>query len=354
MFRSIVAVLILGSLIFMVGCGQNQKDAGKEPEKTQKSAFKPPALITVDASVPTSAGYLSISAFFSTLSEANPDLKFRVIPCAASSERVNLLKDHVADVAMLLSDDAYFGLLGKEDFEKIGPQPLRLLWNCGPLGQGIIVRGNSDIKTIQDVKGKKFASYPISNLQKRMDATLAFAGLSKNDVVHIPIASYGAGVKALLDGSCDAVYASTTGADPQELFSSPSGARWIPLPHSNKEGWARFQEVIPFLYPYLSTQGVGISKEKPYEGWAWNYQITVLNTMDEQLAYWLTKNIHELYDKYKKVHPYNTDWTLQYCMDTKTWVTPWHPGSIKYFKDKGLWTKEHEDAQAKLQAQYPK
>jgi hypothetical protein len=54
----------------------------------------------------------------------------------------------------------------------------------------------------------------------------------------------------------------------------------------------------------------------------------------------MTKAMVELYDDYKDGAPGNKGWDVK--RQIFAWAIPMHEGAVKYFKEKGLWTAEHQ------------
>jgi hypothetical protein len=69
-------------------------------------------------------------------------------------------------------------------------------------------------------------------------------------------------------------------------------------------------------------------------------------TLKEEVAYNLTKAVLENYEQIKDSGPS----MLGYQPDRQPlkFAFPYHKGSIKYFKEKGLWKAEHDAHNAKL------
>lgn len=59
----------------------------------------------------------------------------------------------------------------------------------------------------------------------------------------------------------------------------------------------------------------------------------------------ITDNLEEL----KPVHPWLQSWSLETMLDLNAPI-PYHDGAIKFFKEKGLWTEEHDQMQKALLA----
>ena len=70
--------------------------------------------------------------------------------------------------------------------------------------------------------------------------------------------------------------------------------------------------------------------------------------LSDEIAYTVTKAVHGGYDIFKDKHQELKEWTLDQALKTDGITIPYHPGSIKYFKEIGKWTPEHEKWQAKM------
>jgi TRAP-type uncharacterized transport system substrate-binding protein len=57
-------------------------------------------------------------------------------------------------------------------------------------------------------------------------------------------------------------------------------------------------------------------------------------------------------DKLRPLHPVFKEWTRE-RMPTHEITMPYHPGVIRFFKDKGVWTAEMERAQRQLLTSTP-
>jgi hypothetical protein len=57
-------------------------------------------------------------------------------------------------------------------------------------------------------------------------------------------------------------------------------------------------------------------------------------------VYWLTRVMHENYDTYKDADPGAIGWALEF--QVFDWVVPYHEGAVRYWKEIGAWTDEHD------------
>jgi len=72
------------------------------------------------------------------------------------------------------------------------------------------------------------------------------------------------------------------------------------------------------------------------------YMVLAHDKVDPELAYLMTKGIWEGYDIYKDMHPYCKYATQEEMLNYKASFDPYHEGTIKFLKEIGVWTPEHE------------
>jgi TRAP transporter TAXI family solute receptor len=201
----------------------------------------------------------------------------------------------------------------------------------------------SGIKTFADLKGKRYAiAKANTSVNAKVQPLLDAAGISLNDMQVVEFPSYGATMKALIEGKADAAGASPHTVTLKELEASPNGIQWIEIPTSNTELWAKFQKALPLVSPYHEDLGAGISKDKPIWMMGFKYpMITVYEDAKEDEVYAVTKAVVENYEAYKDASPIMPRWEVSksgsFPMDA-----PFHNGAVKYLKEKGVWSPAHQ------------
>jgi TRAP transporter TAXI family solute receptor len=315
-----------------------------------------PEFVSVVFPGTASVGYQSGSAMIGVFKNKT-DVKFSITPATKTLGRFKLLKSGRAHVAWSPSIDQLLALTGTEDFKDWGPQSTRTVWDCGAIDQGLAARADSGIKTIADIKGKRICSYP-TYPQKQLDieAILAYANLTWDDVKAIPVSGFPAGQAAVLEGAVDCCIVSGQAAAAYELESSVHGIHWIEMPNetaADKAGWARFQDINPSIYPNRVSTAAGSSKENPVDIYGYSYQVACYDWEDQDLIYWFVKQMAELYPDYKDVHAYLKKWTVDWALKYELWFVPRAEGAIRYWKEVGKWTPAMEKRNNELLSKYP-
>lgn len=234
-----------------------------------------------------------------------------------------------------------------------GPQAVRaLLMNNSDALLTIVTAKDAGIKTAADFKGKRVAwVVGAPSLNQNITALLAFAGLTWNDVKKVEFGGFGQAMEALVNNQVDAAFASTISGPLYKLASSTRGIQYPTFAHSDKEGWARVKKVAPFFVPAFGTEGAGLSPTAKAEAATYPYPVLMtMKSTDSDLVYNMTKAMVELFDDYKDGAPGNKGWDIK--RQIFAWAIPMHDGTIRYLKEKGLWSAEyqaHNDALVKRQ-----
>jgi TRAP transporter TAXI family solute receptor len=224
-----------------------------------------------------------------------------------------------------------------------GPQAVRsLILNNSDALLTIVTARDANIVTAADFKGKRVAwVLGAPSLNQNITALLAFANLTWNDVKKVEFGGFGQAMEAIVANQVDAAFSSTISGQAYKIASSPRGIRYPTFPHSDKEGWARVNKIAPFFVPAFGTEGADLSPEKKAE--AATYPYPVLMTMaptDGDLVYNMTKAMVVLFPEYKDGAPGNLGWDLN--RQVLAWAIPVHDGAIRYYKERGVWTAQHQ------------
>jgi TRAP transporter TAXI family solute receptor len=221
-----------------------------------------------------------------------------------------------------------------------GPQPVRVLLanNGGAINLAVGVAGDAGVKEYKDLKGKRVAwvkGAPALNVN--VTAYLAYAGLTWDDVVKVEFGGFGDSWKGMVNGQVDAAFASTNSGMAYQMAASPRGLVWPPIDPNDQAGVARLRGVAPFFQPNVAKVGANIDGGPGARGAGYAYPVLVaMADQDEDLVYNMTRAMVELFDQYDGKAPGIGGWTI--AKQDFEWVAPFHPGAIRYFKEKGLWT----------------
>lgn len=309
---------------------------------------KLPSQMTLTAYGTSSAGYAQILAIGNALRDET-GTSIRIIPGKNDVSRMIPLRDGIADYCGC-SIAAYFAQEGAAVFAapQWGPQRIYNVFNNagGDNGLSMLWAADAGIDSWADLKGKRIGTVVAAPaVEYNTTGFLAFAGLTWDDVERVEFTGYKQMMSGLIAGQVDAVFGNTIGSFPEQIAASPHGLKYPTFPHDDAAAWERFRKVAPYFNKRIVSQGVklenNISGKVPYEGAGFPYPIYV--TYDDKTAdevYAFTKAVFDNYEKFKDSAPASVGYQVE--RQALKWVMPYHPGSIRYFKEKGVWGDEEE------------
>ena len=181
-------------------------------------------------------------------------------PYAGSSTFLPLLNTGEVELGIVNAVDMGLSYRGPK-FQIGGRNPfphapnLRLVMRGSPLLVGLLVRKDSPIKTVHDVKGKRVTGeYPAHlAVWYNMFGHLASAGLTWNDVKVVPVPAVNEGVDALVQGRADVSEHAINSAKIKEADASV-GVRHVSI-DCTPAGQQRLKQAVPGYYARMVKAG---------------------------------------------------------------------------------------------------
>jgi len=224
---------------------------------------------------------------------------------------------------------------------------LRLLTMGTDLSIGMPVRTDSPIKSITDIKGKRitwgYPAFPAGILAGL--SLLATCGVSVQDVATVPVPEVVSGVRAVMEGRADAAGTAAVGMPIVTEADAKVGIRFLPA-CQDPEGIRVAQGIMPGGHVKIRPAGpAGLKQPTPM----WSYGIVVATSthMRDEAAYALVKTWAENWKELEPIHPQLRGWRPEVFVQ-KLATIPYHPGAIKFYKEKGLWSSEMDRNQEML------
>jgi hypothetical protein len=339
MFRSIFTrgAAVLG----LVACGFAASTAASAQEATLPKSM---LWSTYDVG---SSGYVEAAAIADAFGKEF-GTRVRIMPSGTSIGRLLPLRTGRVQYGWL-ANEVFFATEAVHDFatQEWGPQDLRIVAGR-PSTFGMAVAADSGITSIQDLRGKRVPQIKANpSINIKIEAMLAFGGLTWDDVQVVEMPSYGAMLTALVDGVVDAVGSTPTAATLYEMESSSHGIAWLPLAADDAEGWANITKVASFFGPTDATAGAGLSEEASSPMISVRYpMITVYANADEDEVYNFVKALDETYDIYASATAATPAWDIKGA-GVPPADAPFHPGAVRYLTEIGVWTEEADAWNAK-------
>lgn len=210
---------------------------------------------------------------------------------------------------------------------------------------GFIVRADSPIKSVADLKGKRiagvFSGQPVIRVMSH--AAMAAYGFKYADVTVVPVVNVVQGVAAVVDGRADAAWASPSMPQVRQA-NAKVGVRFVPLNGATPQQEEILRkESFPSIYidkfggprtPWLPA-GSEMTTQEMYLGASSHTPDDVVKKVLEAL--W--KGESDLI----KAHPVMHGFLNSAAVSIRP-VVPYHPAAIEFYKEKGVWTKEAQAA----------
>lgn len=288
-----------------------------------------------------SAGYNQAVAIGAALQDAT-GVNLRVLPGKNDVSRTEPLRQGRVQFSATGVGGSFMAQEGVFDFgaENWGPQSVRVLManNGGAINLSVGVANDLGIKTYADLKGKRVAfivGAPALNVNT--EAYLAYGGLTWDDVERVDFGGYGASWNGLIEGQVDAAFASTNSGKAYEAEAGPRGLFWPPIDPANTEGFEKMLAIAPFFQLNKAKVGATIDGTDGYQGAGYAYPVlTAMAATEEDLVYNMTKAMVDLFPQYDGKAPGIGGWAMD--KQNMEWVVPYHEGSIRFYKERGVWT----------------
>jgi len=315
----------------------------------QESAFaaepKLPKVVSITTLPVGSAKYGQAAAFRTVVERFSP-MKLRVESAGTDLTRVGPLAVGQAEFAALTGGLATGAARGVSMFSKLGPIPIRRVWNGFPFVGAMYSRGDAGFKKIADLKGQRIPQSPGAYEWSLNNAgILAFGGLTLDDVKVVPVSGIRAALKGPLEGALDATQGSLFSSAVVELASSRHGVHWFDMPASDVEGWKRQKKVAPWAIP-IRMPAAGLGKDQTITGAGYEDGIYSTPTVSEAVVYAFVSGMYKGIEEYRKMDKGLLKWTWERAHSIEVMgYLPYHSGTVKFFKEKGVWSPAHEALQ---------
>ncbi|MCG6856980.1 MAG: TAXI family TRAP transporter solute-binding subunit [Salaquimonas sp.] len=234
------------------------------------------------------------------------------------------------------------------DYGSKAEPKLRMLSRLWPLRIAFMVRANSDMKEVKDLKGKKvvtdFSALKAVGLANQ--AMIKAGGLKLDDVKGVTVAGLVQGIDGLTDGSLDATSIAVGIPLTQQAHASiPGGIRYLSItgPGATDENLDKLFAGT-YLLPVKPSPRLPEVTE-PVTVLGYDVFLTTSADLPDEEA---TKILEALYKSWPKIRedypPVRSG--IQKEMAKASNTAPYHPAAIAFFKKMGLWTEANDKKEA--------
>jgi TRAP transporter TAXI family solute receptor len=316
-----------------------------------------PRAVTIGSNPAGTVFYAVASAISKVVSEG-ASFQMTVQPYTGTSTFLPLLNSGEIDFGVNNAVDMALSYQGPGRLKIGGRNPFahtpnaRLVMRGAPLLVALVVRKDSPLKSVHDIKGKRVTGeYPAQlAVWYNLFGHLATAGLTWSDVKVVPVPAANEGVDALMQGRADVTLHALNSAKIREADSTV-GVRHLSSDCS-PQGEQRLSRAVPGYYTRLMKAGSALAVLEDTCVIAYDIYLSTHKAAPDQVVAGALKSLWDNVEKLSPVHPIFKEWTRDRAVAPDV-TMPYHPAAAQFYKDQKLWSAKMEEAQKRLLALNP-
>lgn len=287
----------------------------------------------------TGGTYYPVGTIFATLWNNQLGASLGVQASAQSSggtaENLNMLKQGEAEMAIAMTNLAWFSYSGTEMYQGKANPNLRMITGLWPDVTQYVVAVSSKIDSIADLKGKRFCTGAVGSGTEYSSKAInrIIGGLSDKDykAEHL---GYFESSAAMQNGQLDGFNAE--GGVPtsavSEIFASATAVKLLEF--SDAE-YKKLSAEVPFYVKYVILANTYKGQAKDINTIGVKCALIGTSKLSDELVYNLTKTIYENLAQVKSSHKALEYMTMQRSVEGLPPI-PLHPGAVKFYQEKGI------------------
>jgi TRAP transporter TAXI family solute receptor len=211
---------------------------------------------------------------------------------------------------------------------------MRLITAVHALRTPFFVRKDSPIRTTADIRGKRVAwGYSaMRNLDKVTRAMLATAGLGEADVKPVLVPNVVRGADDFVAGAVDVFFFAFGAPKIREVDATVNGIRAI---ETEEQGMPAARKIMPWGYLTQVAPGpVFTGVDRPMKIYSFDNVLFTNAKVPEATIYKILETLDDHKADLVSVQPVLREFSPAFGY--KKYGVPYHPGALKYFKEKNL------------------
>src|SRR3954468_9598100 len=227
-------------------------------------------------------------------------------------------------------------IMESQDALEGGLKDMRIITAAHALRTPLFVRKDSGMFKNADLKGKRVTMgySAMRNIDKTMRAQLATAGLTEADVKPVLVPNVVRSADEFMASNADMFSFAFGGPKVKEADATVGGIRALEL----GDGWEAAKKIMPWAY--LTDIGPGpifTGVDKPMKVYSFDNVLIVSAKVPEDFVYKVLDLMEKNKDDLVAVQPVLREFSPANAY--KQYGVPYHPGALKYFKEKNITAK---------------
>ena len=211
---------------------------------------------------------------------------------------------------------------------------LQMVATLMPFRSAYIVRKDSDIKSIEDLKGRRvpiFADKALGDYVTK--GYFANANMSLDQVDGVAVPNFPRMWASFAEGSADVAIVVVGAANSRE-YDASFGIRYLSF-ENTPEALARTRKFLPQMYLQEMPAGSVPGIDKPTNVNVFDYTLFAGKDVSDDMVY---KSVKALWEKEADLLAAGPFWNgfMKEKMSAPLGLT-YHPGAIKFYKEMGVW-----------------
>ena len=211
---------------------------------------------------------------------------------------------------------------------------LQMVATLMPFRSAYIVRKDSDIKSVEDLKGRRvpvFADKALGDYVTK--GYFANANMSLDQVDGVAVPNFPRMWASFAEGSADVAIVVVGAANSRE-YDASFGIRYLSF-ENTPEALARTRKFLPQMYLQEMPAGSVPGIDKPTNVNVFDYTLFAGKDVSDDMVY---KSVKALWEKEADLLAAGPFWNgfMKEKMSTPLGLT-YHPGAIKFYKEMGVW-----------------
>ena len=260
-----------------------------------------------------------------------PNMNVTAQATGASVENLKLIGQKEAELAIVQNDMTDYAYNGTEAFKDSKVENVRVIANLYPEVIQIVSSADSGIKTLTDIKGKKFSvGAPGSGVEANARQLLDVMGMTYNDF-SANYLSFAESADSLKDNHIDGfLFVSGVPNAAIQDTATTSSLNFVSIPDDviNK-----LIEKYPFFTEIIIPAGTYKGQTGDVKTVAMKATLVAGAEVSEKVIYDLTKALFENQPELASAHAKGAELSLESAVDGVS--VPFHPGAEKYYKEVG-------------------
>ncbi|MFL6797379.1 MAG: TAXI family TRAP transporter solute-binding subunit [Xanthobacteraceae bacterium] len=275
------------------------------------------------------------SAAISKVLKEKAGLNTLVQATAGESVMIAIVGRGEADFAMANAPEIGMGIANNA-------QPnLRIIGPVYTLKTGFWVRKDSNMRSVGDLRGKRVTMgySAMRALDPLSRAILATGGLNENDIKPVLVPNVVRSADDFVSGAADMFMFAFGAPKVREVDVTVGGTRFLEIPQT--PGMPAAKQVSPYGYLSDVTPGPAyIGVEKPMQVYTIDNILFTHAKVPDEVVYKVIETMEANQAELVAVAPNLREFSTASLY--KTYDFPYHPGALKYFKDKKMSAKPLE------------